>query len=70
MIYYKGSCENMTDCMGNKPRLFGCYWKKIHLGIIKIWLGYELYEVINFKTKEKKATGKHLSTIEIKWSWK
>lgn len=69
MYLYLDSCENKIDVYGNQPKLDMMYWKRVHLGLIKIWLGYELYTIINSKTKEI-IKGKNLSTIEIKWSWK
>lgn len=76
MTIYKGTCETMLDVFGNKPRIVMIYFKKIHLGLIKIWLCYELYELIDTKTNtivklnNKPITGKHLSSIEFKPIWK
>lgn len=77
MNIYLGSCENMYDFEGNKVQLCMYYWKRVHLGIVKIWFGYELYNFKNLKTKNlvkddkgKIITDKHLERIEIKWGWK
>ena len=78
MIYFLKSCENNTNSSDIKARLDGMCFKKIHLGIIKIWLKYELYSLINPKTNMfiynektgKRFTGKNLSEIEVKWGWK
>lgn len=77
MNFYLGSCENMYDFENNKVQLCMYYWKRIHLGIIKIWLGYELYNLKNLKSNKivkdsngKTITGKNLEQIEIKWGWK
>ena len=77
MNIYLGSCENMYDFEGNKVQLCMYYQKRVHLGIVKIWFGYELYNFKNLKTKNlvkddkgKTITDKHLERIEIKWGWK
>lgn len=77
MIWFRGSCETMTDCFGNKPRVCGFFWKRIHLGLVKIWLGYEMYNIIDEESKKlvvdenhKPIQNYYLSTIEITKSWK
>ena len=77
MYIRNDNCESLVDMFGNRPQICMCYWKKIHLGIVKIWLGYEIYNLVNKEQKTlvkdntgKPFYGKYLSTIEIKWIWK
>lgn len=77
MIIRYGNCEYMSDWYGNKPKVFMYNWKLIHLGIVKIWLGYQWYRLVNNKENEivktnkgKTIVGKHCNQIEIKWAWK
>ena len=72
-----GTCETKTYFYGNKPRVSMYYWKRIHLGLVKIWLGYEIYNLVDEKErtlikdeKGKTIYGKNLEQIEIKWIWK
>ena len=52
MYIRRSNCENMVDVFGNKPRLCMSYWKTINLGIIRIYLGYELYNLIDKETNK------------------
>lgn len=78
MIYYLGKYKTSINGIEGTPRLDAMCFKRIHLGIIKIWLGYEFYSLIDPKTKisiidkttGKRFCGKRLSQIETKWTWK
>lgn len=77
MIIRYNTCENMRDKDNNTPRKFYYLWKRIHLGLIRIWLGYEIYNLIDNNTKllvkhskGGNVVGRHLHIIEIKWGWK
>ena len=77
MYIKNGTCENKVDAFGNKPKMFMTYFKRINFGLFKIWLGYELYHLIdknkNILIKDKKGNpiqDKYLFSIEIKPFWK
>lgn len=78
MIYYNGSCKNMTDFLGRKTQIGGICFKRVHFGIIKMWLKYEIYSLVDPELNAlvldertgKTYVGKHLNEIEIKWGWK
>ena len=53
------------------------HWNYINLGIVKINLGYEYYQLVNTDKKTlvknndgSTYVGKNLESIEITWGWK
>ena len=76
MILYRGTCETKSDVFGNKPKTTMFWWKRINLGIVKIWLGYEIFDLLDEQTKTfikdkngRTISGEHLSIVEIIPFW-
>lgn len=77
MKIWIGTCEDKHDYCYNRTQLSGYLWRRYHLGLVKLWLGYEIYNLITpntktlIKTNEGKTYyGKFLNQIELKWAWK
>lgn len=77
MTIFKHNVENMTDWFGNKPKIYMFRWKRIHFGLFKTWLKYELFNMFDPKTNTlvtdkdgKVLKGMKMSEIELKWGWK